>query len=120
MRIGELAERTGVGVRLLRYYEEQGLLVSRRTPGGHRTYAEDAPLVVRRIRMLLEAGLPTRVIGEVLPCIEGDGMEVHPCRGEQLREQLRGMDRRIAEMRESRSSLAAIVAGCGAGSPPKS
>ncbi|MFI9718598.1 MerR family transcriptional regulator [Streptomyces sp. NPDC052396] len=113
MRIGELAGATGVGVRLLRYYEEQGLLVPRRTPGGHRVYAGDAPLTVRRIRMLLEAGLPTRVIREVLPCIEGDGMVVHPCVSGQLREQLREMDRRMAEMRASRGSLAAILAAAG-------
>ncbi|MEU1259640.1 MerR family DNA-binding transcriptional regulator [Streptomyces chartreusis] len=28
MKIGELSSRTGVSVRLLRYYEEQGLLLS--------------------------------------------------------------------------------------------
>ncbi|MFB6640979.1 MerR family DNA-binding transcriptional regulator [Streptomyces chartreusis] len=38
MKIGELSSRTGVSVRLLRYYEEQGLLLSQRTAGGHRSY----------------------------------------------------------------------------------
>ncbi len=33
MRIGELARRTGVSERSLRYYEQQGLLVSERTAG---------------------------------------------------------------------------------------
>ncbi|WP_372407064.1 MerR family transcriptional regulator [Streptomyces luteireticuli] len=110
MRIGELAGRTGVSVRLLRYYEEQGLLASERTPGGHRSYAADAPLVVGRIRGLLDAGLPTRVIREVLPCVEGDGLFVHPCVGDRLRDQLRGMDEKIAGLQESRTGLAAILA----------
>ncbi len=35
MRIGELARRSGVSERSLRYYEAQGLLSSERTPGGH-------------------------------------------------------------------------------------
>lgn len=34
MRIGDLAARTGVGIRSLRYYEEQGLLTSTRSGGG--------------------------------------------------------------------------------------
>ncbi|MBH1933486.1 MerR family transcriptional regulator [Streptomyces sp. AV19] len=110
MRIGELAERTGVSVRLLRYYEEQGLLVPERTSGGHRSYGADAPPAVRRIRRLLDAGLPTRVIREVLPCVEGDGLFVHPCVGDRLRDQLRGMDERIAGLQESRTGLAAILA----------
>jgi MerR family regulatory protein len=37
MRIGQLAERSGVSVRALRYYEEQGLLEADRTPAGGRT-----------------------------------------------------------------------------------
>ncbi len=40
IRIGELAARTGVSVRSLRYYEEQGLLTSLRSPSGHRRYVE--------------------------------------------------------------------------------
>jgi DNA-binding transcriptional MerR regulator len=53
MRIGELAERTGVPARLLRYYEEQGLLTPARAANGYRDYGE--PLVdrVAQIRGLL-------------------------------------------------------------------
>ncbi|NYI05526.1 MerR family transcriptional regulator [Allostreptomyces psammosilenae] len=110
MKIGELSRATGVSVRLLRYYEEQELLSSHRTPGGHRTYAADAPQVVHRIRVLLDAGLPTRVIREVLPCVHGDGVRVDACMADHLRDQLRGIDQRIAELRDTRSSLAAILA----------
>lgn len=34
MKIGDLARETGVSPRLLRYYEEQGLLASERPSGG--------------------------------------------------------------------------------------
>ncbi|GAA5770971.1 hypothetical protein Aros01_07505 [Streptosporangium roseum] len=43
MKIGDLARETGVSVRLLRYYEEQGLLVSERAGGGPPPDAGDAP-----------------------------------------------------------------------------
>jgi DNA-binding transcriptional MerR regulator len=69
MRIGELSRRTGVSQRALRYYEQQGMLSPRRRPSGYREYDADAVGAVRRIRTLLAAGLPTRTIAEVLPCV---------------------------------------------------
>ncbi|MBF6176370.1 MerR family transcriptional regulator [Nocardia blacklockiae] len=69
MRIGELAQRTGVSVRSLRYYEEQNLLSSTRTPGGQRDYPESAVDRVVRIQELFAAGLHSRTIAELLPCI---------------------------------------------------
>ena len=76
MRIGELAELTGVSERSLRYYEEQGLLSPERTPAGYRVYAESDVDVVRHVRALLAAGLGTAFIREVLPCVvdTGDGL----------------------------------------------
>ncbi|MFF5424184.1 MULTISPECIES: MerR family transcriptional regulator [unclassified Streptomyces] len=110
MRIGELARETGVTVRLLRYYEEQGLLASARTPGGQRVYGSDAPAVVRRIRALLAAGLPTRVIAEVLACVCGSEAEIEPCLSPLLVARLDEIDARIENLQGARSSLAALVA----------
>ncbi|MEW2526762.1 MerR family transcriptional regulator [Streptomyces sp. NPDC047071] len=69
MRIGELAERTNTSRRLLRYYEEQGLIVADRAPNGYRDYDEFYVDRVLQIRGLLEAGLPTRIIKQILPCL---------------------------------------------------
>jgi DNA-binding transcriptional MerR regulator len=76
VRIGELAERTDTTPRLLRYYEEQGLIHVGRAANGYRDY--DARLVdrVTHIRGLLEAGLSTRLIKEILPCLD-DPREIH-------------------------------------------
>ncbi|MFC9434935.1 MerR family transcriptional regulator [Nocardia sp. NPDC057030] len=68
MLIGELARRTSVSTRLLRYYEEQGLLQPQRDSLGYRSYAEDAPERVGRIRDMLAAGLSTEDIRSLLPC----------------------------------------------------
>jgi DNA-binding transcriptional MerR regulator len=70
MRIGELSERTGTARRLLRYYEEQGLIVAGRCANGYRTYDERNVDRVGQIRGLLDAGLPTRVIKQILPCLD--------------------------------------------------
>lgn len=69
LRIGELSERTGTSRRLLRYYEEQGLMVSHRCSNGYRVYDESTVDRVGQIRRLLDAGLPTRIIKQILPCL---------------------------------------------------
>ncbi|MDG4859363.1 MerR family transcriptional regulator [Streptomyces sp. T-3] len=114
MKIGELAAGTGVSVRLLRYYEEQGLLASERTPGGHRVYGADAPDTVRRIRQFLDAGLSTRIIGEILTCVCGSAEEIEPCLSPLLLEQLRGVDQEIDRLALTRESLAELVSAAGA------
>jgi DNA-binding transcriptional MerR regulator len=73
MRIGELAERTGVSVRSLRYYEEQGLLASERSPGGHRHYGQSQVERVEYLQRLYSAGLSSQTILSVLPCLETPG-----------------------------------------------
>ncbi|GAA2066025.1 MerR family transcriptional regulator [Williamsia deligens] len=69
MRIGELSEATGTSVRSLRYYEEQGLIRAHRTVGGQRRFDEESAQRVSVIRCLIDSGVPTRDIGEMLPCV---------------------------------------------------
>jgi DNA-binding transcriptional MerR regulator len=74
VRIGELAARTGVSVRSLRYYEAQGMLASERTPGGLRMFSEAAVDRVIRIQELYAAGLSSKKIARLLPCMrDADG-----------------------------------------------
>ena len=70
MSIGELAQRTGASRRLLRYYEEQGLIVPDRSDNGYRDYDPRYVDRVRQIRGLLGAGLTTRIIKQILPCLD--------------------------------------------------
>ncbi|MER6443471.1 MerR family transcriptional regulator [Streptomyces sp. NPDC001185] len=74
MRIGELADRAGVSTRALRYYEEQLLLIPRRTSGGHRSYTEAAVERVKLIQQLYSAGLGSRLIVALLPAIDAHSM----------------------------------------------
>ncbi|NUP26427.1 MAG: MerR family transcriptional regulator [Nocardia sp.] len=70
MRIGELSQRTGTSRRLLRYYEEQGLIAAQRCANGYRSYDDRFVDRVLQIRGLLDAGLPTRIIKQILPCLD--------------------------------------------------
>lgn len=72
MQIGELSELSGASVRSLRYYEQQGLLTSQRRANGYRDYPDNAVATVQTIRALLEIGLPTALLKDVLPCTVGE------------------------------------------------
>ncbi|KOT65426.1 MerR family transcriptional regulator [Streptomyces rimosus] len=111
MLIGELSRRTGVSPRLLRYYEEQGLLEARRAPNGYRYYDDDTLLTVRQVRALLEAGLTTEVIRAVLPCARGEQPKFEMCVDVQaiLSQALEATDERIDDLQRSRSTLAGYL-----------
>jgi len=97
MRIGALADETGVSRRLLRYYEEQGLLRPVRGANGYREYAESDVAAVRHIRFLLAAGLPTAVIARLLHCIHDVGDQLVPDGCPEMISNLRRERHRVAE-----------------------
>jgi DNA-binding transcriptional MerR regulator len=70
VKIGELSRRTGVSPRMLRYYQEQGLLHPTRDPSGYRRYPETAVALVTQIRGLLETGMTSEIIAAILPCLD--------------------------------------------------
>ncbi|GAA2034162.1 MerR family transcriptional regulator [Catenulispora yoronensis] len=76
MRIGQLAELTDTTPRRLRFYEEQGLIRVDRAANGYRDYDERLVEQVSHIRGLLEAGLSTRLIKQILPCLD-DPRDIH-------------------------------------------
>ncbi|MBT2762894.1 MerR family transcriptional regulator [Paenibacillus sp. ISL-20] len=69
MKIGELAARTGVSIRSLRYYEQQGLLMPVRNENGYREYSIFAEEQVRTIQLYLNLGLTTEQIAGFLHCV---------------------------------------------------
>ncbi|KOU07366.1 MerR family transcriptional regulator [Streptomyces sp. NRRL F-5755] len=113
MRMKEMVRRTGVHERLLRYYEQQGLLAPERLPSGYRVYSESDVEVVRRIRCLLAAGLPTSLIAQVLPCIRSDDGRLVPTCPDlvaQLRQESERITRAIEELQTSRTMLDTVIA----------
>lgn len=64
--ISVASELTGVNPQMLRAYESKGLLEPERTPGGTRRYSQADLDRVRRICVLLEAGLNLAGVKQVL------------------------------------------------------
>lgn len=123
MGIGELARRTGVSERSLRYYEQQGLLAAERTPGGQRRYPERAVHRVIRVQELFAAGLCSAKIVELLPCIrdeDGGPSEVAtPTLLAELAVERARLGRMIARLEASREVLDQVMeAAAGADAPP--
>ncbi len=108
MRIGELAARTGVAVRSLRYYEEQGLLTSARGSGGQRSYSETAVERVDLIQLLYSAGLSSKTILGLLPCVESK-VNTPESRAALAAERER-IDRQITELVRARDKLDEVIA----------
>jgi DNA-binding transcriptional MerR regulator len=67
LRSGELAERAGVNVQTLRYYERRGLLASpARRPSGQREYPPDAVDLLRAIKAAQRLGFTLAEIDDLL------------------------------------------------------
>lgn len=66
LTVGQLAQRAGTTVSALRFYEDKGLIVARRTGGKQRRYRMSALHRVRIIRMAQGLGIPLAEIGEAL------------------------------------------------------
>ncbi len=72
MQIGEVADRTGLSLRTIRYYEEVGLVVpSARSQGGFRLYTDpdvDRLQVIKRMKPL---GFQLEEMRELLTILDG-------------------------------------------------
>ncbi|MEU2395001.1 redox-sensitive transcriptional activator SoxR [Streptomyces sp. NPDC007369] len=72
LTVGELAERSGVSPSALRFYENEGLIQSRRTQGNQRRYNRDVLRRVAVITVSKRAGIPLDVIKDVLGALPSD------------------------------------------------
>ena len=94
LQIGEVAERTGVTQRTLRFYEEKGLLKQpSRLDGGFRLYSEDDVLRVEQIKRL--QSLLGFTLAEIKDMVEA----------EEVKSQLKATYRRDAEISERRGKI---------------
>src|SRR6476660_9020395 len=102
MRVGEVAERAGVNVETLRYYERRGLLPEPvRSPRGHRHYDEETVRFVRAIKEAQGLGFTLAEIEEFLGAVARV----------RIAAKIDEVDARIAGLRRVREGLARVV-GC--------
>jgi DNA-binding transcriptional MerR regulator len=111
MKIGELSRRTGVSIRMLRYYEAEGLLAPHRAASGYRDYGPEDERTVARIKLLGAAGMTLATIRQFLPCVRVDGPVFEPC--DELRsvlnEQISVVDQKMGKLAQSRDVLSKFL-----------
>lgn len=99
-RIGKISELTGLTLRTIRYYEEQGLLTARRTSGGQRYYTDQDVVYIKRIIELKELGFSIDEIKHIvkMKSIDESG-------DERRRELLRQYRSKLSEDLEKKKKL---------------
>ena len=117
MKIGEVAERSGVPAKTIRFWEDHRLLPApARTPAGYREFD---PAILERlafIRHTQAAGLTLEHIRQVLdirddgqpPCVHVAGL---------IARRLAEVEARLAELARARDQLAALAARAAAQDP---
>ncbi|NLU82645.1 redox-sensitive transcriptional activator SoxR [Rhodococcus sp. HNM0569] len=109
---GQLAQRSGVAVSALHFYEREGLISSRRTSGNQRRYRRDMLRRVAFVKIAQRVGIPLAAIREALATLP-EGRTPTRRDWEVLSQRWQGeLDRRIEQLVRLRDDLTGCI-GCG-------
>ncbi|WP_261388368.1 redox-sensitive transcriptional activator SoxR [Arthrobacter alpinus] len=112
MSVGQVAERGGVSVSALHFYERQGLIFSTRTAGNQRRYTRSVLRRVAVIRAAQRAGIPLSLVSTVFAELPRDGVPTQ-ADWQRLSEHWQvELDARISALQKLRGSLGGCI-GCG-------
>lgn len=112
LTVGQLAERSGVAVSALHFYESKGLITSRRTAGNQRRFARDTLRRVSFIKVSQRVGIPLSEIKDALATLPEERTPTVEDWA-RLSEQWRGhLNARIAQLQKLRDDLTECI-GCG-------
>lgn len=109
LTIGTLARAAGVGVETVRFYQRRGLLAVPPRAGAIRRYDARDVEQLRFVRRAQKAGFTLAEIGELLALDAGEDR----ARARELAAaRIAALDRKIAELKDARSSLNRLANEC--------
>jgi MerR family redox-sensitive transcriptional activator SoxR len=112
LTVGQVAERSGVAVSTLHFYESKGLIASRRNGSNHRRYPREVLRRIAVIRVAQRAGMSLASIRDALASLP-DGRTPTAADWKRLSAQWQAeLDARIAHLVELRDRLGDCI-GCG-------
>ncbi|OLT24433.1 redox-sensitive transcriptional activator SoxR [Nocardiopsis sp. CNR-923] len=112
LKPGQVAERAGVAVSALHYYESLGLIRSRRTTGNRREYRRDTLRVIAFIRTAQRLGVSLRRISEALDQLPREGLPTKRDWARISRQWYDELSERIEELTALRDRFSTCI-GCG-------
>ena len=109
---GEVAERTGVNIETVRYYEQRGLIPApSRSPAGYRKYTDDYIERIRFIKRAQELGFTLKEIVELLSLRvdpDSDRADVK----QRAEAKTADIEEKILDLQRMRNALIGLVATC--------
>src|SRR3954447_529340 len=120
MRIGEVAQRAGVTVKAVRYYESLGLVAAERLGNGYRDYDEHDVRLVHEIHALGTLGIRAELSRPFLDCLVSGNAQGDDCPAslDTYRDAIADMSSRIDDLTERRDALIALLADATGRSEP--
>lgn len=110
LKIGELADSSGVPVKTIRYYEERGLLpLASRSEGQFRLFGPEAVARLTFIKRLQALGLSLQEIGECLAIHDKGELPCHDIAAK-LNQHIAAIDRQIESLMTLRGELTSLLA----------
>ena len=107
-----LANRSGVAISALHFYEREGLITSRRTSGNQRRYTRDTLRRVAFIRMSQRLGIPLARVRSALATLPTDRVPTSKDWARLSAGWRQELDDRILHLQRLRDNLAECI-GCG-------
>jgi Cu(I)-responsive transcriptional regulator len=118
MNIGEAAEAAGVSAKMIRHYEQIGLMAAAsRTQGGYRQYGERDVSVLRFIRQSRRIGFSIEQIADLLGLWSNHQRPSRMVR-ELARQHLIDLEQKMREIAEMAQALERLVASCNGSDDP--
>jgi MerR family transcriptional regulator, redox-sensitive transcriptional activator SoxR len=112
LTVGEVAERSGVAISAVRFYEAEGLIQSTRNAGNQRRFARETLRRVAVVKVAQRLGIPLASIREALKSLP-EGRTPNAADWNRLSARWRAeLDDRIEKLQQLRNQLSTCI-GCG-------
>jgi MerR family gold-responsive transcriptional activator of gol and ges genes len=119
MTIGEAARESGVSAKMIRYYEETGLIPrAGRTGSGYRTYGPKEVQILRFVRRARDLGFPMEKVADLL-ALWRDRSRASADVKRLAEDQVMALEARIREMQAMKATLDHLVHACAGDERPE-